>query len=123
MKSALLALAMTPLAIQASTPNTSADRLAWFDDARFGMFIHWGVYAVPAGEWQGQQIPGIGEWIMKNGKIPVADYKAFAKDFTARTAWSLFNAFTEVHKTVNPHTALRRGEALHGLFDAEVGWN
>lgn len=45
------------------------------------------------------------------------------KDFAARTAWSLFNAFTEVHKTVNPHTALRRGEALHGLFDAEVGWN
>lgn len=83
MKSALLALAMTPLAIQASTPDTSADRLAWFDDARFGMFIHWGVYAVPAGEWQGKQIPGIGEWIMKNGKIPVADYKAFAKDFTA----------------------------------------
>jgi len=40
--------------------------------------------------------------------------------FLPRTAWSLFNAFTEVHKTVNPHTALRRGEALHGLFDAEA---
>lgn len=41
--------------------------------------------------------------------------------FAARNAWSLFNAFTEVYKTVNPHTALRRGEALHGLFDAETG--
>jgi hypothetical protein len=40
--------------------------------------------------------------------------------FAGRNAWSLFNAFTEVHKAVNPHTALRRGEALHGLFDAEV---
>ena len=43
------------------------------------------------------------------------------EDFTSRTAWSLWNAFTEVFKTVNPHTALRRGEALHGLFDAETG--
>ena len=41
--------------------------------------------------------------------------------FEPRNAWSLFNAFTEAHKTVNPHTALRRGEALHGLFDAETG--
>jgi hypothetical protein len=41
--------------------------------------------------------------------------------FEPRNAWSLFNAFTEVHKAVNPHTALRRGEALHGLFDAETG--
>ena len=42
------------------------------------------------------------------------------ESFEPRNAWSLFNAFTEVHKAVNPHTALRRGEALHGLFDAEV---
>ena len=41
--------------------------------------------------------------------------------FLPRTAFSLWNAFTEVFKTVNPHTALRRGEALHGLFDAETG--
>lgn len=41
--------------------------------------------------------------------------------FQPRNAWSLFNAFTEVHKEINPHTALRRGEALHGLFDAETG--
>ena len=43
------------------------------------------------------------------------------EEFTARNAFSLWNAFTEVFKTVNPHTALRRGEALHGLFDAETG--
>ena len=41
--------------------------------------------------------------------------------FRERTAWSLFNAFTEAHKAVNPHTAMRRGEALHGLFDATAG--
>ena len=43
------------------------------------------------------------------------------EEFSARNAFSLWNAFTEVFKSVNPHTALRRGEALHGLFDAETG--
>jgi len=43
------------------------------------------------------------------------------REFQARTAWSLFNAVTEVHKGVNPHTVCRRGEALYGLFDAETG--
>ena len=43
------------------------------------------------------------------------------EEFAARSAFSLWNAFTEVFKSVNPHTALRRGEALHGLFDAETG--
>jgi len=41
--------------------------------------------------------------------------------FRSRNAWSLFNAFTAVYREINPHTALRRGEALHGLFDAVVG--
>jgi alpha-L-fucosidase len=57
------------------------ERMAWWRDARFGMFIHWGVYAVPAGTWNGRQIGGIGEWIMNRGKIPVADYQAIAKEF------------------------------------------
>ena len=56
-------------------------RMAWFREARFGMFIHWGVYAVPAGTYKGKRIGGIGEWIMNRAKIPVAEYKAFAKDF------------------------------------------
>ena len=41
--------------------------------------------------------------------------------FLSRTAWSMFNAYTECFKTLNPHTAVRRGEALHGLFDVETG--
>jgi hypothetical protein len=41
--------------------------------------------------------------------------------FLPRTAWSMFNAYTESFKTLNPHTAVRRGEALHGLFDVETG--
>ena len=48
----------------AQRPGASSDpRLDWFREARFGMFIHWGLYAIPAGTWKGQAIPGIGEWI------------------------------------------------------------
>ena len=46
------------------------ERMGWWRDARFGMFIHWGVYAVPAGTYNDKQIGGIGEWIMNRGKIP-----------------------------------------------------
>ncbi len=56
-------------------------RMAWWRAARFGMFIHWGLYAIPAGTWDGKQIPGIGEWIMNNASIPVAEYKPLATQF------------------------------------------
>ncbi|WP_246104143.1 alpha-L-fucosidase [Mucilaginibacter corticis] len=56
-------------------------RMAWWSKARFGMFIHWGVYSVPAGVYDGKKMPGLGEWIMHDGKIPVDTYQAYAKDF------------------------------------------
>ncbi len=56
-------------------------RMAWWREARFGMFIHWGLYSVPAGTWDGKQIPRLGEWIMNNASIPVAEYKALAAKF------------------------------------------
>lgn len=56
-------------------------RLKWWQEARFGMFIHWGLYAIPAGEWRGEKVPGIGEWIMHNGKIPIAEYERLADSF------------------------------------------
>lgn len=56
-------------------------RMAWWREARFGMFIHWGLYSIPAGTWDGKQIPSIGEWIMNNASIPVADYKGLATKF------------------------------------------
>ena len=60
---------------------TTDERMAWWRDARFGMFIHWGLYAVPAGTYKGERVNGIGEWIMNNGKIPVAEYEKFAGQF------------------------------------------
>ena len=56
-------------------------RMGWWRDARFGMFIHWGVYATPAGFYEGKPVPGYGEWIMNKGNIPIDKYKALAKDF------------------------------------------
>jgi alpha-L-fucosidase len=56
-------------------------RLAWFREAKYGLFIHWGLYAIPAGEWKGQAVPGIGEWIMHRARIPVREYEALAKQW------------------------------------------
>lgn len=61
--------------------QAQAQRMAWWRDARFGMFIHWGLYAVLAGEWQGKHIPGLGEWIMYRANIPAVDYERLAGQF------------------------------------------
>ena len=65
----------------AETKEVHDARMAWWRDARFGMFIHWGVYSVPAGFYQDKPVKGIGEWIMNKGKIPMAEYQKFAKEF------------------------------------------
>ncbi len=56
-------------------------RSKWFREAKFGLFIHWGLYAIPAGTWKDKQIPGLGEWIMNRAKIPVKEYELLAKEF------------------------------------------
>jgi alpha-L-fucosidase len=80
----LLFILMAAAARAQSQPEDKAhrdSRMAWWRDAKFGMFIHWGVYSVPAGYYHGQPVPGIGEWIMNHGKIPMAEYEAFATQF------------------------------------------
>jgi alpha-L-fucosidase len=56
-------------------------RMAWWREARFGMFIHWGVYAVAAGEWKGKEVKTAGEWIMNGADIPVFEYEQLARQF------------------------------------------
>jgi alpha-L-fucosidase len=65
-----------------------AARMAWWCEARFGLFIHWGLYAVPAGIYQGKPVDrvdewlmGDGAWIMRDAHIPCAEYREFAKAF------------------------------------------
>lgn len=64
-------------------PAEKDARMAWWRDATFGMFIHWGLYAIPAGTWDGQTLDKgrIGEWIMHELDIPVSDYEKLAAQF------------------------------------------
>src|SRR5580704_8286716 len=83
-RKACVAVLLAACAAAAQTPaeeQIREKRLQWWREARFGMFIHWGLYALPAGEWKGKPIPGIGEWIMNRAKIPVTEYEQLAKQF------------------------------------------
>jgi alpha-L-fucosidase len=53
------------------TKQISPQGLKWFQDIRFGLFIHWGLYSILAKE----------EWIMHTGRIPVPDYEKLAQQF------------------------------------------
>jgi len=61
--------------------KTEQTPLEQFQDMKFGLFIHWGLYALPAGEWKGEYVRGIGEWIQKRKKIPIAEYEKLAEQF------------------------------------------
>jgi alpha-L-fucosidase len=60
---------------------------AWFSEARFGMFVHWGLYSVPAGVWNNEAVEGnwYAEWIQKKANkpfgIPQEEYRALARQF------------------------------------------
>jgi alpha-L-fucosidase len=69
------------LAWQREFGPTHDKRMKWWREARFGMFIHWGVYSVPAGVYKGDQSKHIGEWLMRDYNIPVAEYAEYAKQF------------------------------------------
>ena len=55
----------------------------WFKDAKYGLFIHWGLYALLAGEYKGQKTEHIAEWIMNYLDIPATEYRELAKSFKA----------------------------------------
>ncbi len=77
------------LMAQSIPPLTKAQNIKEWQEARFGMFIHWGVFAVPGGVWKGEKvhgragIPDYAEWLMYNQQIPCAEYQALSHQFTA----------------------------------------
>ena len=77
--------ALTALASADALPldDTRADEsdLAAFREARFGMFIHWGLYSQLGGRWKGEKMKYIGEWIQSRYQIPNVEYAKLAKDF------------------------------------------
>jgi len=66
----LLAFLLIPLPLHAAeSPNADARR--WFEDAKLGLFVHWGVYA----------LLGKGEWVMERDRLPVAEYEKLPPRF------------------------------------------
>ncbi|UCF34625.1 MAG: alpha-L-fucosidase [Phycisphaerales bacterium] len=63
----------------AETRQQHDERMRWWREARFGMFIHWGLYAIPAGEWKGQTHHG--EWIMHTAQIAIERYEQLRDQF------------------------------------------
>ncbi len=89
-----LSLLAPDLASQApaSSDNKPDSRIAWWQEARFGMFIHWGLYAIPAGSWKGKRSKGVSEWLMRHMGIPPAEYAPLLKQWDPKkfdaSAWA-----------------------------------
>jgi len=66
--------------VQAETKKAFNERMRWWRDARFGMFIHWGPYAVPGGVYKGNN-SAAAEWIMNEENIPAVEYEEYARQF------------------------------------------
>jgi alpha-L-fucosidase len=66
---------------QPAPDSAKEARLSWFREAKYGLFIHWGLYAIPAGEWKGKRSLGLGEWIMNRSQVPVREYEPLATQF------------------------------------------
>ena len=76
-KSAESAVEIQP--VKKETAQEKDNRMAWWREARFGLFIHWGLYTIPAGEWKGETRHA--EWILTTAQIPVKEYEKFAPRF------------------------------------------
>jgi alpha-L-fucosidase len=63
------------------TPADRDCRMAWWREARFGMFVHWGLYSLLGGEWKGRKSRIYGEWIMSEHLIPDSTLSKIARDF------------------------------------------
>ena len=67
-----------------SSRESTADhdaRMGWWREAKFGMFVHWGIYSITGGEYKGQALPNSAEWMMNRGKVPIAEYEQYAAQF------------------------------------------
>jgi alpha-L-fucosidase len=101
---------------QGPTEGTESDaarqaRLAWFKRAKYGLFIHLGLYAIPAGEWRGKRVPAT---------IPVAQYEKLASQWNP----TVFNAEAWVQMAQDSGTKYMVITSKHhdgfAMFDSKV---
>ena len=112
----------------AETPAQRDARMRWWREARFGMFVHWGLYAIPAGEWDGQTWNKGGmEWIQRRANVPADVYekrltplfkpkRGFAKEWAelAKQAGCKYVVFTNKH-----HDGFALHDSAVTTFDAK----
>jgi len=79
MLATLALLATIATAVPANQALKQDPRMEWWREARLGMFIHWGLYSIPAGKWGDST--GHAEWILTTAKIPVDEYEKFKDRF------------------------------------------
>src|SRR5690242_3313123 len=80
MRALLLAILVgLPLSVFAQASVAQDQRMQWWRDARFGLFIHWGLYSIPAGKWGNET--GHAEWIRETAHIPVKQYEQLEPQF------------------------------------------
>jgi len=81
-RAAGLSVAEAPEQRAARPPDPAREkRLEWFREAKYGLFIHWGLYSIPAGQWNGRRALGLGEWIQHRAPVPVREYEKLASRF------------------------------------------
>lgn len=100
--------------------KTHDQRIAWWREARFGMFIHWGLFSNPAGEWKGKKVNGYSEHLMRKEKITRAAYLDLAHEFNPLK----FNAEEWILKAKNAGVGYFIITAKHhdgfALFDSKA---
>jgi alpha-L-fucosidase len=80
----MILLSQWPVMARGETARQRDARMAWWREARFGMFIHFGLYSIPAGRWEGKEINGVGEWIQQKVPVSPEQYAKLADQFNPK---------------------------------------
>jgi alpha-L-fucosidase len=97
--------------------------MEWYQQARFGMFIHWGMYSDAAGSWNGKRIeegdgPKVAEWIMFAFKISREEYREYAKNFNPDKSFAVNIARLAKATGMNYVVITSKHHDGCGLFDS-----